>query len=113
MTPAYLTSRPRPTFKGCGSGTVRFTLRAAQCRDDNSSVPLPEASLSAGHHQSRGAGFPLEPRQAVRISGKRLGQDLQRHLAVQLGIGSLIDLAHAPLADEGGDIVVCEPGADV
>ena len=32
---------------------------------------------------------------------------------VQLGIGGLIDLAHAPLADEGGDIVMGDAGADV
>ncbi len=38
----------------------------------------------------------LEPGQPIRISGKRLGQDLQRHLPVELGIGGLIDLAHAP-----------------
>ncbi len=29
------------------------------------------------------------------------------------GIGGLIDLAHAPLADEGGDVVVGESGADL
>ena len=46
-----------------------------------------------------------------RIAGKRLGQDLQRHLAVQLGIGGLVDLSHPALADEGGDVVVAEPGA--
>ena len=34
----------------------------------------------------------LEPRQPIRISRKRLGQDLQRHLTVQLGVGGLIDL---------------------
>ena len=34
-------------------------------------------------------------------------------LAVQLGIGSPIDLSHAPLANEGGDIIVAESGADV
>ena len=54
----------------------------------------------------------VEPCQPIRISGKRLGQDLQCHLPVQLGIGGLIDLAHAPLADEGGDLVVAESGAD-
>jgi hypothetical protein len=32
---------------------------------------------------------------------------------MQLGIGSLIDLAHPAFADEGGDIVMREPGADV
>ena len=40
--------------------------------------------------------LPLKPRQAIRISRKRLRQYLQRHLAIQLGIGGLIDLFHAP-----------------
>ena len=55
----------------------------------------------------------LEPSQPTRISRKRLGQDLQRHLPVQLGISGLIDLAHAALANEGGDVIVAESGADV
>ena len=29
------------------------------------------------------------------------------------GVGGLVDLAHAPLADEGGDIVMAEAGADL
>ena len=31
--------------------------------------------------------FSLEPGEAIRIRGKCLGQDLQCHLATQLGIG--------------------------
>ena len=54
----------------------------------------------------------LKPCQPIRIAGKRFGQDLQRHLPVQLGIGGLIDLSHPALADEGGDVVVAESGAD-
>ena len=33
-------------------------------------------------------------------------------IPVELGVGGLIDLAHAALADEGGDVVVAEAGAD-
>ena len=57
--------------------------------------------------------LPLEARKPIRIGRKRFRQDLQRHLPVQFGIGGLADLAHAALADEGGDIVVAEAGADV
>ena len=53
----------------------------------------------------------LEPRQPIRISRERLGQDLQRHLPVQLRLGGLVALAHAALADQGGDVVVPEAGA--
>ena len=54
----------------------------------------------------------LEPCETIRIGRKRLGQDLQRHLAVQLGIGGLLDLAHPALTDEGGHVVMREAGAD-
>ena len=64
--------------------------------------------VQAGEHLR----LSLEPSETIRISGKRLGQDLQRHLPVQLGIGGLIDLPHAPLADEGGDVVVGDARAD-
>ena len=58
-------------------------------------------------------GFPLEPREPVGISRKRLGQDLERHLAVERGVSGLVDLPHPALADEGGDVVVAKSGADV
>ena len=57
-------------------------------------------------------GFTLEPCEPIRISRKRLGQDLQRHLPVQLGVSGLIDLPHPAFTDEGGDVVVAESGAD-
>ena len=56
--------------------------------------------------------FSLEPRQTIRIAGKRLGQDLQRLLPIQLCIGGLIDLSHPAFTDEGGDVVVAESGTD-
>ena len=56
--------------------------------------------------------FPLEPGEAIRISGEGVRQDLQRDVAAQLRVGGAIDLAHAAFADEGGDVVVAEAGAD-
>ena len=41
------------------------------------------------------------------------GQGFQDDLAVQLGVGGLIDLSHTPLADEGGHVVVGDARADV
>ena len=55
----------------------------------------------------------LEPGQAIRIGGERLGEDLQGHLALELRIGGLADLSHAAFADLGGDFVVPEARADV
>ncbi len=34
-------------------------------------------------------------------------------MSPELGIGGLVNLSHAPLADEGGDVVVAESGADI
>ena len=64
--------------------------------------------VQTGEHLS----LTLEPGKAIRISGERLRQDLERHLPVQLGIGGLIDLAHAAFANEGSDVVMAESGAD-
>ena len=44
--------------------------------------------------------------------GSMSGQHLQRDIAAQLGIGGLIHLSYAPLADEGGHVIVAKPGAD-
>ena len=57
--------------------------------------------------------FTLESRQAIRIAGKCLGEDLQGDITIQLRISRLIDLSHAALANEGGYVVVPEPGTDV
>ena len=65
--------------------------------------------VQAGEH----LGFSLKPSEPVRISGKRLGQDLQRHPPIELGIGGLVNLAHTAFPDEGGHVVVAEPRADV
>ena len=57
-------------------------------------------------------GLPLEPGEPVGVSGEGVGEDLQRDLAVKLGVGGLPHLSHAPLADESGHVVVPEAGAD-
>ena len=42
----------------------------------------------------------------LRFRAIVLEQSSERHLAVQLGVGGLVDLPHAPLTDEGGHVVV-------
>ena len=49
---------------------------------------------------------------SISESSVQVGQDLQRHLPVQRGISGPIDLSHAALADESGDVVVSDAGAD-
>jgi len=46
-----------------------------------------------------------EARQAVRIAGKSVGQDLERDVAVQARITRPIDLAHPTSPDRAGDFV--------
>jgi len=53
---------------------------------------------------SRESGEP------VRVRREGVGEDLQRDLAVELGVGGLPDLAHAALAQEGGHVIVPEAG---
>ena len=55
--------------------------------------------------------FALETREPIRVSCKRGRQDLDRDLAFEPGVGRSIDLAHAPFADLGGDLVGAETGA--
>ena len=57
-------------------------------------------------------GFALEAREAVGVSRERLGQGLERHVAVELGVAGTVDLAHPPGADEGGHVVVRQACAD-
>ena len=52
--------------------------------------------------------FAREPRQPIRIAGERIGQDLQRDVAIELRVARAIDLAHAPGADDGEDLVRAE-----
>ena len=57
-------------------------------------------------------GLPLEPSQPIRISGKRLRQDLQRDIAVELRIRRTLHFAHPARAEFGANRVMPEPCAD-
>ena len=56
-------------------------------------------------------GFPFEPGEAVRVLSKRLGQDFQRDVAIQLRVAGAVDLAHAAAAEERQDLIRAEPRA--
>ena len=56
----------------------------------------------------QGPGFAPEARKPVGIGHKRLGEDLQRNLAVELRIAGAIHLPHAALADLRGDFIRAE-----
>ena len=55
--------------------------------------------------------LPREPGEPVWVAGEGVGEDLQGDLAVELRVGGLPDLAHAALAEQGGDVVVAEARA--
>ena len=58
-----------------------------------------------------GLGFACEPSQPIGIVRKRVRQDFERDIAIQLRIARAIDLSHAPFADWRGDFVDAETGA--
>ena len=47
--------------------------------------------------------FTLEPYEAVWVRREGIRQRLERHIAVKFGVVGAVDLAHAALADLGGD----------
>ena len=53
-------------------------------------------------------GFPFESGQPLRVGDKRIGQHLDRHVAVQGRVVGAIHLAHAARADLRGDFVDAE-----
>ena len=56
-------------------------------------------------------GLALESGEPLRVLGKALGQDLDRHVALQLAVPGPIDLAHAAGPDGGEDFVRTEASA--
>ena len=56
--------------------------------------------------------FARESRQTVSVMRERFGQDLDRDVAVQLGVASAKDLPHAPFADRRDDFVNAQTGAE-
>src|SRR5687767_13358980 len=49
--------------------------------------------------------FASEPRDAIRVVGKRIGKNLDRDVAIELRIASAVDLAHAAGAEQRVDFV--------
>src|SRR5262249_10154674 len=57
------------------------------------------------------SGFPLEPGDAFRIRRKRLREDLDRYVAIQLPITRTIDLSHTTSTNGGENLVGTDTGA--
>ena len=55
--------------------------------------------------------FAFEAREPVRIGRERVGQNLERDVALQLRVARAIDLAHPAGAEQRDDLVVAEPGS--
>jgi len=49
--------------------------------------------------------FTLEPRHALGVARKRLGQNFQGAIAPELGILRAVNLSHATRSDSGGNFV--------
>ncbi len=72
-------------------------------------VNLPDVGMIQGGQHLR---FSLESTHSLGIRGKLLGQYLQRHVPIQLGIGGTVDLSHTPLAYFLSDFVVADGRSD-
>ena len=55
--------------------------------------------------------FTLESREPLGVVGEGVGQDLERDVALQPGVGRAIDLAHAPGTERGDDLIKADAGA--
>ena len=71
-------------------------------------VDGPDVRMIERGEQSR---FALEARRAIGVRGERRRQNLQRDVALKLGIARAIDLAHAAGSEQRDDFVRAEPGA--
>ena len=58
------------------------------------------------------ARFALESRHAFAVVTEGFGKKLDGDTAAQLGVGGLIDVAHAARTQMAGDLVMCEFGSD-
>ena len=71
-------------------------------------VDVPDVGMvQRGEH----LGFALATGQAVGVGGEGVGQDLERHVPVELGVARAVDLPHSAAADLGGDGIRAEGGA--
>ena len=61
--------------------------------------------------RGNGAGLPLEPLLQRGVSGNMLRQHFDGDGALQAGVAGFVDLAHAPGAQEGFDLIRTERGA--
>src|SRR5262245_13737551 len=57
-------------------------------------------------------GLALEAPKALRVGREGLGQQLQRGLPAEPGVGGAIDLAHPPRAERRRDAVLGQAPAD-
>ena len=55
--------------------------------------------------------LPLKSGEAIRVAGKGVGQDLQRHVAAQLCVARAIDFTHRAGAQGSDDLVGAEATA--
>jgi hypothetical protein len=61
--------------------------------------------------RGKGPGLPLESIEPFGLGGNRLGEQLQRDVTAEPRVDRPIDLAHAPGADGGDDLVRTKSGA--
>ena len=78
------------------------------------SATIPSLADRGGSHFERREhlGFALEAREAIGIESENLRENLERHVAIQLGVARAIDFPHAARANQSDDFVGTQFGSD-
>ena len=107
------TDRPEALERHARVGNVLGEGRAQDQLHGQEVAPFAVLDIEDRHHagvayRCQCLGFPLEARKAIRILRNLLRQQLERHVSLQAGVVSAVDLAHAPLAEQLDQPVVAE-----
>ena len=95
--------KPYSTLEGEGAGWVnRRVTRFLQTVDGGDFRMV---------QRGQDSGFTLKPGQAFGVIGEEVREDFEGDIPAELGIVGSIDLAHAALADFGGDFIGAEASA--
>ena len=94
---------------------LREILAVDEFHHERRDVPALLESVDARNvwmiQRGESLGFPLEPREPIGVVCERLGQNLDRNVAIQFGIARAIHLTHPAFTDLGGDLVDAETRA--
>ena len=104
----HLVQGDRSLFEAFGEGRALDQLQDQRARAAGllEAVDLGDVGVV---QRGEDPGLSLEARQPVRVGGERLGQHLQRDVAVELRVAGAVHLAHAAGPERAGDVIGADP----